>query len=155
MLCCYIQDGVIDLETGWSKIKSKGIDRLYKIVEGQTDDKFTNADTWELYETVYRMCVQKAPHCFTWQLYDRFVECVDDYLTRIVAPAVLSKRGVDMVEELIYRWQQHKVFGRWMCLFFDYIDRYHTKRYNVPGLASVCVGKFETVVFDAAEAPYV
>lgn len=41
------------------------------------------------------MCTQKAPKCWTHQLYERFEQSVSEYLSDTVLPAVRFASGVD------------------------------------------------------------
>lgn len=64
-----------DLDEGWHKVKTEGIDRLTRLMnEGFKGPAFSNTESMQVYHTVYRMCTQRAPYNFSEQLYARHNE---------------------------------------------------------------------------------
>jgi cullin 1 len=91
---------VVQLEEGWNKIRSEGIDRLEHFLDTgeippdvvQPSDPtkpkkvFTTLSYSELYTTVYNMCTQRAPNNWSEQLYTRYGEAMLAYAQRQVLP---------------------------------------------------------------------
>nr|GMC74300.1 cullin-1-like isoform X1 [Ipomoea batatas] len=50
-------------------------------------DRVSN-DYMMLYTTVYRMCTQKPPHDYSQQLYDKYRESFEEYITSTVLPSL-------------------------------------------------------------------
>ncbi len=90
---------------------------------------FTNESYALLYTTVYNMCTQRAPNNWSEALYKKYGEALADYVQRNVVPVVnqrVAQRGeggVDLLKEVLWRWENHKVYVKWMDRFFSYLDR--------------------------------
>lgn len=142
------QQPVIELDVGWSNINTNGILRLQRIIQGGLKESFSNQEYLNLYNTVYQMCIQKPPNCFTTQLYDRFEQSVCKYFDEVSEPAIAAKQGDYMVKELVKRWEDYLLFQKWMCDFFAYLNRFFVKRFSKPALKDVFLNRFRSIVFD-------
>ena len=141
---------IITFEDGWARIRTRGIDKLEAMIDHGMDNpkqSFKNKEYVELYTTVYTMCIQKAPHCYTEQLYEHFATSIKDYLQKVAYPALQAKTGPALIQELVRRWQDHRIMKKWLCDFFRYIDRFYVKRQSAKPLAMVCIERFYTLVF--------
>jgi cullin 1 len=69
------------------------------------------------------MCTQKPPHDYSAQLYERYREAFNEYITTTVLPALREKHDEFMLRELVKRWENHKLMVRWLSRFFNYLDR--------------------------------
>ncbi|KAG6396316.1 hypothetical protein SASPL_142464 [Salvia splendens] len=74
------QRNTIDLEQGWDFMQ-KGITKLKNILEGLPEPQFSSEDYMMLYTTIYNMCTQKPPHDYSQQLYDKYRESFQEYIT--------------------------------------------------------------------------
>jgi cullin 1 len=142
------QQNIITLEAGWERVYTKGVQKLERIVQNGLKESFTNEEYMDLYTTIYQMCIQKTPHCYTPQLYERYEECIRNYLHSVVLPAIQGQRGEFLIQEAVRRWADHKLMQKWLTMFFRYLDRFYIKRHNKLPLADVCVGLFRSIVFD-------
>ncbi|GKU86768.1 hypothetical protein SLEP1_g1248 [Rubroshorea leprosula] len=70
----------IELDQGWDCIQ-KGITKLKKILEEQPEQPFSVEEKMNLYTTIYNMCTQKPPHDYSQQLYDKYREAFEEYIT--------------------------------------------------------------------------
>ncbi|KAL9260269.1 Cullin-1-like protein [Drosera capensis] len=70
----------IELEQGW-EFMQKGITKLKNILEGLPEPQFSSEDYMMLYTTIYNMCTQKPPHDYSQQLYDKYRESFEEYIT--------------------------------------------------------------------------
>uniref|UniRef100_A0A1D1Y4D0 Cullin-1 n=1 Tax=Anthurium amnicola TaxID=1678845 RepID=A0A1D1Y4D0_9ARAE len=136
----------IDLEQGW-EFMQVGITKLKNILEGRPKIQFNSEDYVMLYTTIYNMCTQKPPHDYSQQLYDKYRESFEEYITSTVLPSLREKDGEFMLRELVKRWANHKVMVRWLSRFFHYLDRYFIARRSLPPLNEVGLTCFRDLVF--------
>ncbi|XP_058084193.1 cullin-1-like [Magnolia sinica] len=136
----------IDLEQGW-EFMQKGITKLKNILEGLPEPQFSSEDYMMLYTTIYNMCTQKPPHDYSQQLYDKYRESFEEYITLTVLPSLREKHDEFMLRELVKRWANHKVMVRWLSRFFDYLDRYFIARRSLPALSEVGLTCFRDLVY--------
>jgi len=47
----------------------------------------------------------------------------DDYLEKVVQPAIQSKEGTEKLKEIVFRWENHKIFCEYMRRMFLGIDK--------------------------------
>ncbi|WOK94711.1 cullin-1-like [Canna indica] len=136
----------IDLEQGWDFMQ-KGITKLKNILEGLPEAQFSPEDYMMLYTTIYNMCTQKPPHDYSQQLYDKYRESFEEYITSMVLPSLRVKHDEFMLRELVKRWLNHKVMVRWLSRFFHYLDRYFVARRSLPALNEVGLTCFRDLVY--------
>ncbi|XP_020086882.1 cullin-1-like isoform X2 [Ananas comosus] len=136
----------IDLEQGW-EFMQKGITKLKNILEGLPEKQFSPEDYMMLYTTIYNMCTQKPPHDYSQQLYDKYRESFEEYITSTVLPSLMEKHDEFMLRELVKRWSNHKVMVRWLSRFFHYLDRYFVTRRSLPPLSEVGLTCFRDLVY--------
>lgn len=142
---------VITWEEGWNKIHKEGILRLQSMIQGGYSEgkSFTNREYADLYSIIYKMCIQKNPHCYTPHLYEHYKQCINDYLTNTALPAIQSKQGpFMMLHELVRRWNDHNIMKKWMFDFFRYLDKFYVKRQSLKPLKEVCIERFRVLIFD-------
>ncbi|KAG6398607.1 hypothetical protein SASPL_140074 [Salvia splendens] len=153
------QRNTIDLEQGWDFMQ-KGITKLKNILEGLPEPQFSSEDYMMLYTTIYNMCTQKPPHDYSQQLYDKYRESFQEYITltvhakpvlkllvSIVLPSLREKHDEFMLRELVKRWLNHKIMVRWLSRFFYYLDRYFIARRSLPPLHDVGLTCFRDQVY--------
>ena len=99
------------------------------------------------------MCTQKLPHDFSQQLYERYREAFNEYISSVVLPALGEKSGEFMLKELVRRWDDHKVMVRWLSRFFNYLDRYYIQRHNLAQLKDVGALCFRDLVYAKIKGP--
>ncbi|XP_044486586.1 cullin-1-like isoform X8 [Mangifera indica] len=136
----------IDLEQGW-EFMQKGITKLKNILEGLPEPQFSSEEYMMLYTTIYNMCTQKPPHDYSQQLYDKYRESFEEYITSTVLPSIREKHDEFMLRELVKRWANHKVMVRWLSRFFHYLDRYFIARRSLPSLNEVGLSCFRDLVY--------
>lgn len=137
---------ITDLEHGWDYMQ-KGIIKLKKILEGLPEPQFSSEDYMMLYTTIYNMCTQKPPHDYSQQLYEKYREAFEEYITVTVLPSLRDKHDEFMLRELVKRWANHKVMVKWLSRFFYYLDRYFIARRSLPALNEVGLACFRELVY--------
>ncbi|CAN1326249.1 CUL1 [Linum perenne] len=136
----------IDLDQGWDCIQ-KGMIKLKGILEGGVD-QFTAEEYMMLYTTIYNMCTQKPPHdYYSQQPYTKYRKLLEEYISSDVLPSFREKHDECLLRELVQRWANHKLMGRWLSLFFQYLDRFFIARRSLPTLKEVGVACFRELVY--------
>ena len=123
----------IELEEGWVQIYPY-VERLIHAV--WSDDprwcghRFDNKDYMTVFVLVFQMSSWSPPHNYSEQLYSRYKKIHNDVFTQNVVPKI----GVAPDNELVIQeqWGKYKIFTRWMGNFFSYLDRFYTKRQDLP-----------------------
>jgi len=144
---------IIDLEVGWNEeIMRKAIEPLKAILdEGIKRSPFTYKEYTATYTICYNMCTQRSPFNWSEQLYERHGETIAKYLNDTVLPALRNRHDIFLLQELVRRWQNHKIMNKWMQKFFMYLDRYHVKYNSLPPLKEAGLHHFKTVVYEAVK----
>jgi cullin 1 len=156
---------IIQLEDGWKIVKLEGIEKLEQHLEVGATDAMTDVGEEDrqatvfqvkefsmLYTTVYKMCTQKNPFNWSEKLYTRYGEAVSHYVQQRVKPAVTGKTGLVLLSELRRRWENHKVYIKWMEKIFQYLDRYFVNMRSVDPLRKKGLSIFKSLVFDDVSA---
>ncbi|VAH02232.1 unnamed protein product [Triticum turgidum subsp. durum] len=90
----------VDLEEGWAFMQ-KGITKLKNILEGKPEPQFSSEDYMMLYTTIYNMCTQKPPHDYSQQLYDKYRESFEEYISSMVSSRVFRVLIVGLVRVMM------------------------------------------------------
>ena len=125
---------------GWHKIYHEGIARLQLILSSSFTSgtsAFSNDEYVQLYTTIYEMCIQKPPYCYTPQLYEHYDQCIADYLTQHVTPTLLapSCTGELLLRQTTRRWNDHKVMKKW-CTTHTHPHTHYTPTHTLPDAPS-------------------
>ncbi|WIA23650.1 hypothetical protein OEZ85_000353 [Tetradesmus obliquus] len=136
----------IELEEGWASMQ-RGIDKLIRLLEGETESQFNAEQYMMLYTTIYNMCTQKPPYDYSEHLYQRYREAFNNYINDKVLPALREHRDEVLLRELLSRWNNHKVMVRWLSRFFNYLDRYYVLRHSLHPLKDVGLLCFRDQVY--------
>ncbi|MFS7922632.1 putative cullin [Helianthus anomalus] len=137
--------GPMNLEQGWG-LMQRGITKLKNILEDLPESPFSSEEYMMFYQLVFNMCTQKPPHDYSQQLYDKYRESFEDYITSTVLPSLIEKHDEFMLREFVRRWSNHKVMALWLSRFFHYLDRYFTYRRSLPTLNEVAFACFRDLV---------
>ncbi|KAI5680407.1 hypothetical protein M9H77_01634 [Catharanthus roseus] len=137
---------IVELDEGWSYMQV-GIAKLKSILEESAESQFSSEEYMMLYTTIYNMCVQKPPHDYSHQLYEKYKEAFDEYITYTVLPSLREKHDEFMLKELVKRWANHKLMVRWLSRFFHYLDRYFIARRSLPALSEVGLTRFRELIY--------
>ncbi|KAL3827853.1 hypothetical protein ACJIZ3_016655 [Penstemon smallii] len=135
----------IMFDEGWS-IMETGISKLKTILDGNEETSFKSEEYMVLYTNIYNMCVQKPPYEYSQELYDKYQECIKEYIRDRVLPSLGVKHNEFMLRELVKRWSNHKVMVRWLSRFFHYLDRYFVTRRSLPSLKEAGLTCFRDLI---------
>ncbi|BFG31331.1 hypothetical protein CerSpe_176050 [Prunus speciosa] len=142
---------VIEWDQGWDYIQ-KGIAKLKRIVEGLPEPQFSSEEYMMLYTTIYTMCIQSPPYEYSQQLYKKYQETFEEYITSTVLPSLKEKRDEFLLQEFVKSWAKQKVMVRWLLRFFHYLDRYYIAERSLPGLNEVGLNCFRDLVYREVNA---
>ncbi|MBA0739690.1 hypothetical protein Gogos_012929 [Gossypium gossypioides] len=125
----------IDLEQGW-EFMQKGITKLKNILEGLPEPQFSSEDYMMLYTsfsisvsdyvsnvgvrkgTIYNMCTQKPPHDYSQQLYDKYRESFEEYITSTCRKLCFLDLGVSAG----YGMYLARIWSTYQLLTLCYLD---------------------------------
>ncbi|CAD6238449.1 unnamed protein product [Miscanthus lutarioriparius] len=103
------------LDEGWPHMMA-GFEKLKLILAGEPGVAFASDEYMHLYtSTIYNMCTQKPANDYSAQLYERYKELLDGYIT------ATDKHGEFLLKELVFRWKNHKLMVRWLSRFLTTI----------------------------------
>ncbi|XP_021295984.1 cullin-1-like [Herrania umbratica] len=137
---------IIGLEEGLGYMQD-GITKIQTVLEGRPEPPFNSEEYMKLYTTIYNMCVQSPPHDHTQQIYDKYREAIQGYITSMVLPSIREKQDEFMLKELVKRWANHKVMVRWLSHLFYYLDRHLIACRSLPSLKEVGLRYFRDLVY--------
>ncbi|CAD7954020.1 unnamed protein product [Amoebophrya sp. A120] len=152
---------VVPLNEGWSRIHKEGVLVLEEFLqegtirpsvqqqEGKPKRIFSNADYTELYTLVYNMCTQRTPNNWQQQLYQKYGETMNQYISKRVINGLEKRVGKDLLQALLKAWSNHQLYVKWMTRFFTYLDRYYVKLQAVPSLTARGYAIFNQSIFQA------
>ncbi|GMY16840.1 cullin-1 [Fagus crenata] len=147
----------IELAQGWESIEN-AITKLKSILEwspeldGSPKPEFKVEERMMIYTTVHTMCTQKPPHDYSQQLYDKYREVFEEYISSTVLPSIKEKHDEFMLRELVRRWLNHKVMVRRLSQFFNYLDRFFIARRSLPALDEIGLTCFRDLVYQEVNA---
>jgi cullin 1 len=121
------------LNRGWDEVRTKGISKLENFLTRGDDINFTKKEYMTLYTTVYNLSTMQV-EAYTAELYKRYTESIQKYLSEQVVPLLLNCEGSILLKELEVRWRNHQIMVRWLKAFFQYLDRYHVEMHNISNL---------------------
>mmetsp|Transcript_25987 Transcript_25987/g.46178 ORF Transcript_25987/g.46178 Transcript_25987/m.46178 type:complete len:745 (+) Transcript_25987:89-2323(+) len=142
----------ITLEDGFKRILETGIRPFINMIETRESDFFKARAFVELYDHIFRMCIQRDPYNWSEDLYRKYSESIQDYLKDIVKPALEKSRSKyerAYLEEWKTRYSNHAriVFG--LSKLFMYLDRFYTpSTENVLSLKKQGYKLFEDTIFN-------
>ncbi|KAL0878311.1 hypothetical protein Bca101_028017 [Brassica carinata] len=134
------------MEKGFDLIDA-AVTKLKRILEGKPEPDFEPGEFIGDYTVVYNMCIQKPPHDWSQQLYEKYGSIFEDYATHTVLPSIMEKHDEYMLRELSRSWDNNKIMVRWLSRFFFYLDRYFTVRRSLPSLTQVGMTSFRDHVY--------
>ena len=59
-----------------------------------------------------------------------------------VLPTLINKQGANLLREFVVIWSYYKLMARWLCRFFEYLDRFfipqHIELESLNGISFSC-----------------
>ncbi|KAM5586477.1 cullin-1-like [Rosa sericea] len=128
-------------------IIEEAIQKAKKIVEGFPETKFTTEEYMKYYACVYIMC-DKPGAGNEVLLYEKFKKSLEDIISSSVLPSLAAKENELLLRELVQMWSNYKIMARWLCRFFEYMDRYYIPRHCLASLTDTSIDCFCNLVFN-------
>ncbi|EPS67656.1 hypothetical protein M569_07118, partial [Genlisea aurea] len=97
--------------------------------------------------TVYTLCDPKLVERNEGKLYDLYVLSFQNFASSKVLPSLKGKKGVELLQELLKRWEGHKIMARWLSRVFHYLNRYYLPRKALPSLMEASHSVFHDLVY--------
>lgn len=134
-----LDEGLGILEEGFVKARN--------ILIGYPPKALFTADHFiHFYHCVYTMCIQKAPHDYASQLYERYKSALEESIVLVVLPSLNEKHGPFLLIELLQMWENYKVMTKFLSGVFIHLDRYFVVRNGRPSLRGVAILCFHDLV---------
>ncbi|OMJ73205.1 hypothetical protein SteCoe_28150 [Stentor coeruleus] len=139
----------IELEEGWCKISTEGINRIIEFLENDNQSPFLKKDYSALYTVVYDMCTQPRNKNFSQTLYERFGQTLENYIEKYKIPILKQQESaLNFLISMSIAWEHYKTMAKWLKHFFQYLDRHHVTQNSLPSLQNVAFTKFQTLVIE-------
>ena len=127
-----------ELEEGWNQITPEIENLIHKVWHDNDKDpksvSFSNEEYMKVYLIVYNMCTQKPPYNYSEQLYQKYIQIIEQTFVINIIPRLDKSSEKELSTVIQSQWLCFSVFVKWMSSFFSYLDRFHTKRQGLPRL---------------------
>ncbi|XWS42400.1 hypothetical protein CRYUN_Cryun16bG0011400 [Craigia yunnanensis] len=129
-------------------IMDEAIMKAKKIIEGYPETKFSGEEYQRFYECVYFMCTYHSSNEKTMQLYEKFRNSLEESILSTVLPTLTNKQGANLLREFVVMWSNYKLMARWLCRFFEYLDRFFIPQHiELESLNNISFSCFRDLVF--------
>ncbi len=152
-----VTDEIIELERGFDRVRSEGIEPFIELIESQKREFFKAKNFVALYDLIFKMCIQREPYNWSEAMFERFTQSISDYLNSTVVPALqtsLDQYDIAFLKEWKTRWNNQKLIVQGLAKLFMYLDRFYTP--NTEGIFSLKeqgFKLFKDAIFDHFEVP--
>ncbi|XP_039021794.1 cullin-1-like [Hibiscus syriacus] len=137
----------IPLDEGMT-IMDEEIEKAKKILKGNPKTKFSGEEYQRFYECVYFMCTYHSTIEKTMQLYEKFRNSLEESIFSMVLPNLINKQGENLLREFVVMWSNYKLMARWLCRFFEYLDRFFIPQHiELESLNDISFSCFREIVF--------
>ncbi|GLJ38873.1 hypothetical protein SUGI_0792430 [Cryptomeria japonica] len=133
---------IIDLEEEWERSIQIVIKKLFDNLEKVEIKAYCGTIYTSVYNLSTQKSTQKPPHDYPKQLYDRYRETIEDYITKTVLPALRKTSDKLFLRELMKQWENYRTMVRWLPRLFAHLDLYFVKQRSLPTLNEVCLTCF-------------
>ncbi len=138
----------LTFESCWELIKTNALNKLEACLQSADPAfSFSTKEYSLLYTTVYNLCTDHNME-YSGLVYQKYCECVSQYLQKHAAPVVQPLHGVSLLTALANHWSNHKFMLRWLNKFFQYLDRFYVKSQDVPTLTEKGLELFKAIAFN-------
>jgi len=145
--------GIIQLEDGFQQIKTQGLAPFLNFIETKERAFFKAKEFINLYDLIFRMCIQRDPYNWSEAIYREYSEYLRAYLKKSVVPALRnaqrSAHDVTFLKEWATRWDNQVLIVKGFSSLFMYLDRFYTpNEEQILGLKEQGFLIFKEEVFD-------
>ncbi|KAJ6694366.1 hypothetical protein OIU85_005086 [Salix viminalis] len=133
-------------EQGMKMVLEEGIMKTKMIVEGNQEVKFTTEEYQRLHQCVFDLHSASYRNNSHWLL-ERFVKSLEESINSAVLPSFVDKHDALLLRELILMWSNYKLMTKWLCKFFESIDRHFVPKICYCSLNDISNNSFHDLVF--------
>lgn len=120
--------GIIGFEEGFNYISEHGIRPFLHLVQTNQPDGFKAGEFVKLYDLIFSMCIQKEPHNWSEELYNRYTHVISMYYLQNLRPSLrLAVQQIDdsvLLRAWVDAWKQHTLIEKGLSRLFMYLDRF-------------------------------
>ncbi|KAL3828613.1 hypothetical protein ACJIZ3_017415 [Penstemon smallii] len=127
---------VMTFDEAWPILQEEAINKIIDHLEGIQNHQFTSGEYMRFYTIVYNVCFPDKIGPENNKMYEQYKKTFQDYISSKVLPSLRGKKNEDLLQELLKRWNNHKILTRWLSRFFHYLDRYFAVLKNLPGVGT-------------------
>uniref|UniRef100_A0A6N2LWD8 Protein kinase domain-containing protein n=1 Tax=Salix viminalis TaxID=40686 RepID=A0A6N2LWD8_SALVM len=127
-------------------VLEEGIMKTKMIVEGNQEVKFTTEEYQRLHQCVFDLHSASYRNNSHWLL-ERFVKSLEESINSAVLPSFVDKHDALLLRELILMWSNYKLMTKWLCKFFESIDRHFVPKICYCSLTDISNNSFHDMVF--------
>ncbi|KAL5783714.1 hypothetical protein ACOSP7_008743 [Xanthoceras sorbifolium] len=129
-------------------IMEEAIGKAKRIMQGYPETKFTCEEYQRFYECVYFMCTYHSSNEKSMQLYNQFKMSLEESINTMVLPSLMCQNDAYLLRQLVLMWSNYKLMARWLCRFFQYLDRFFIPQQKfLLSLDELSVSCFHDLVF--------
>ncbi|XP_062004476.1 cullin-1-like [Rosa rugosa] len=134
-----LDEGLVIIEEAFQKAK--------RIVEGYPDTKFTSEEYMKFHACVYTLCYKPGDDNKA-LLHEKFKKSLEETINSTVLPSLAAKENELLLRELVLMWSNYKLMAKWLCRFFEYLDRYYSSFCCGVSLGETSIDCFRSMVFN-------
>lgn len=125
----HVGQQVILFTVGWATLEKYFLKPLTNAVAlGQAlstnQPLFAVSTLAELYTVVYKMCSQRAPHCYASDIYDSLSSYLSNYFSTVVRDTAAVEQGTARLARLVLAWKNCQQMTKYIQNVFGYLDRW-------------------------------
>ncbi|KAI5328257.1 hypothetical protein L3X38_027654 [Prunus dulcis] len=143
---------IVECDQGWNSIQEGIMNLKRRIAEGIPENQVSAAVNVDIYTTIYNMCIQKPPHDYAQQLYDKYQKTFEEHITSTVLPFLKAKHEEFLLRDFVKSWEDHKVMLRWMSRAFAYLDCFFIRQRRLPCLKEAAIICYRNLVYREVNA---
>ncbi|XP_021620160.1 cullin-1 isoform X2 [Manihot esculenta] len=129
-------------------ILEEAIRKAKKIMEGHPEKMFTIEEYQRFHQCAYELSAFPGSDDNSIWIYRRFKTTLEESVLSIVLPSLKDKSDAALLRELILMWSNYSLMARWLCRFFEYLDRYFIpESMELCSLRDISVNCFKDLVF--------
>ncbi|XP_050382568.1 cullin-1-like [Argentina anserina] len=136
----------IQLDEGLAII-DEAFRKARKIVEGYPETKFTTDEYMKFHACVYTLCYKPGDGNKV-LLHEKFKGNLEETINSTVLPSLAAKENEALLREFVLMWSNYKLMVKWLCRFFEYLDRYYSSFCSGVSLGETSIDCFRSLVFN-------